>query len=74
ITDRREITMYQATTDVDYRITELYQVAADLRAARVSRPETAHRPNRIRVAIGRAFLGVGFALAPGSGQRNVPTA
>jgi len=66
--------MYQATTDVDYRITELYQVAADLRAARAVRAETAHRPNRIRVAIGRAFLGVGFALVPGSGQRSVPAA
>jgi hypothetical protein len=66
--------MYQATTDVDYRITELYRVGADLRAARASHPETIRRPNRIRVAIGRAFLGVGFALVLGSGRRSVPTA
>ena len=66
--------MNHATTDVDYRITELYQVAADLRAARASHADTTHRPNRIRVAIGRAFLGVGFALVLGSGQRSVPTA
>jgi hypothetical protein len=66
--------MYQATTDVDYRISELYQVAAELRAGRASHAETAHRPNRIRVAIGRAFLGIGFALVLGSGQRSVPTA
>ncbi len=66
--------MYQATTDVDYRINELYQVAAELRAARARDPETSHRPNRIRLAIGRVFLGVGFALVPGSGQRSVPTA
>jgi hypothetical protein len=74
MTDRREFTMYQASSDVDYRITELYRVAADLRAARASRAETTNRPNRVRVAIGRAFLGVGFALVPGSGQRSVPTA
>jgi hypothetical protein len=66
--------MNHATTDVDHRINELYQVAADLRAARASHPETAHRPNRIRLAIGRAFLGVGFALVLGSGQRTVPNA
>jgi len=66
--------MYQATTDVDYRIAELYQVAADLRAARANHSQAAHRPNRVRVAIGRAFLGVGFALVLGSGQRSVPTA
>jgi hypothetical protein len=67
--------MYQPTTiDVDYRITELYQVAAELRAARANHSQAAHRPNRVRVAIGRAFLGVGFALVLGSSQRSVPTA
>ena len=60
---------------VDYRIRELYQVPADLRATRVSQALAAsHQPNPRQLAIGRAFLGVGFALAPGFGQRSVPTA
>jgi hypothetical protein len=66
--------MYPTSADVDYRISELYQVAADRRAARASHPEATHRPNRVRLAIGRAFLGLGFALVLGSGQRSVPSA
>jgi hypothetical protein len=55
--------MYQANTSVDHHLTELYQVAADLRAARANQASgPQHGPNPIRMALGRAFLGLGFAL------------
>lgn len=55
--------MYQANTSVDHHLSELYQVAADLRAARASQTTSSQRgPNPVRMALGRAFLGLGFAL------------
>jgi hypothetical protein len=55
--------MYQANPSVDHHLTELYQVAADLRAARASQAGSPRRgPNPVRMALGRAFLGLGFAL------------
>jgi len=68
-------TMNASQQSVDYRINELNQVAADLRAARVAQAAAPkHGPNPIRLAVGRAFLGLGFALTDASRQRSIPTA
>ncbi len=67
--------MTASQQSVEYRLNELRQVAADLRAARVAQAVAPKRgPNPVRLAIGRAFLGVGFALVAVPRRRSVPTA
>lgn len=51
------------TVSVGHRLSELRQVATDLRNERTLRaPEARHGPNRLRLAVGSALLQVGAAL------------
>jgi hypothetical protein len=53
----------ESSINVSHRLAELNQVAEDLRHAReMRRPAGRGGPNRVRVAVGRAFLAVAAAL------------
>ena len=57
--------MTESSMSLDYRLSELRQVASELRSQRHAQgasDKPTRRPGRIRVAAGRAFLAIASAL------------
>ena len=60
------------TVNVDHHLSELRQVATDLRNEReLSAPAAPRRPNRLRLAIGSALLSAGSALVASPSRQGV---
>ncbi|HKB27830.1 MAG TPA: hypothetical protein VKC59_02305 [Candidatus Limnocylindrales bacterium] len=57
---------------LDHHLSEIQQVAADLRAERLMASQPVRRgPNRVRIAIGEALLQVGSALVASQARQRV---
>jgi hypothetical protein len=66
--------MHDLNTDVTYRVHELRQCAGDAHAERRATPKAANPgPNRVRLAIGNALVGIGTALAAPSTRTRLPS-
>ena len=65
-----EPTMHESHFSVDHHLSELQQVAADLRAERTSAAADVARPGRLRTTLGRALIGLGESILGSTGRRS----